>query len=76
MKMITVVTTAKLSLLMKQSGLLSSTDDVVDLFSPRCAENIIKIYCSEVYELKPSEKSMTISEFAAKIINSNITVYS
>lgn len=76
MKLIAVVTTAKLCSLMQQDNLLNSIDDVVDVLSPRRVDDIIKIYCSEVYELKPSEKSMTISEFAAKIIDGNITVYS
>ncbi|MBQ7065190.1 MAG: hypothetical protein IJN92_00020 [Lachnospiraceae bacterium] len=76
MKLIAVVTTAKLCALMQQGALLNSLVDVVDILSPRCEEDIIKIYGSEVYELKPSEKSMKISEFATKIINSSITVYS
>lgn len=75
MKLIAVVTTAKLCALMQQESLLSSVSDVVDILSPRCGEDIIKIYGSERYELKPSEKSMKISEFATKIINSSITVY-
>lgn len=75
MKLIAVVTTAKLCTLMQQESLLSSVSDVVDILSPRCGEDIIKIYGSERYELKPSEKSMKISEFATKIINSSITVY-
>jgi len=75
MKLITVVTTAKLCALMQQDALLSSVSDVVDIFSPRCEEEIIKIFGSERYELNPSEKSMKISEFATKIINGSITVY-
>lgn len=74
-KLITVVTTPKLCYLMKQSHLLKSKEQIIDILSPKSVEDIVKIQGTDVLELDVYEKRMTVSEFASKIMGDSLIVY-
>ena len=70
------VTTAKLCWLMVHSGLLLNEEHVKAIISSGHSDNQLTVYSSEQYELNPSEKIMTIEEFAEKIVNeSGVKIY-
>lgn len=69
------VTTAKLCWLMVQDGMLDEVE-VKEIMSAGRSDKQLRVYSSEQYELRPSEKIMTIDEFAEKIVNdTGIKVY-
>lgn len=73
MKCITGVTTAKLCWLIENTLHFSSKEQIENILgNPN--ENI-KIYCSEEYELMPSEKTFKVSELAQKLISGSIKIY-
>lgn len=63
------VTTAKLCWLMIQEGILLNEVEVEEIMSVGRSDTQLRIYSSEQYELGPSEKIMTIEEFAEKVVN-------
>lgn len=73
--MISVVTTAKLCYLMQVKGIVSKEEQVIGLLSKSSMGDNISSCCSEEFELAPAEKTMSIEEFARKIIEGNIKVY-
>ena len=74
MKCITAVTTPKLCWLLKNTLHFSSKEQIENILgNPN--ENI-KVFCSEEYELMPSEKTFKVSELAQKLISGGIKIYS
>ncbi|WP_310602682.1 hypothetical protein [Anaerosporobacter sp.] len=76
MKCISALTTSKLCWLMKEKNIVLLENEITDILSAGNCRDSMKVYCSEMYELAPSEKSMSIAEFARKIMEENIRVYS
>jgi len=74
MKCITVVTTPKLCWLINNKLRLSN-NKMIESILGNPDENI-NVYCSEEFELKPSEKTMKIGELSKKLINGGIKIYS
>ncbi len=74
MKCIAGVTTAKLCWLIAKNTQLSNKKQIEDILGN--PEDIIKIYCSEEFELMPSEKTMKLGDLSEKIVsNSGIKIY-
>lgn len=73
--MISVFTTAKLCYQMKLNGIVQQEEQIINLLSKNNNDNIIKVFCSEEFELSPTEKTMSATLFAKKTITQNIKVY-
>lgn len=74
MKCITGVTTAKLCWLIENNLHFSSKEQIENILGN--PDENIKVYCSEEYELMPSEKTFKVSELAQKLIGGSIKIYS
>lgn len=74
MKCIAGVTTAKLCWLVTENLPISDKKQIEDILGN--PEDFIKVYCSEEFELMPSEKTMKIGELSEKLMNnSGIKIY-
>jgi len=74
MKCITGVTTAKLCWLIENTLHFSNKEQIENVLGN--PDENIKVYCSEEYELMPSEKTFKVSELAQKLIDGSIKIYS
>jgi hypothetical protein len=75
-KCISGVTTAKLCWLMLAKNVISQKNQVEDILKAGNAGDSISVYCSEEFELHPSEKTMKIEELSVKLTNnSGIKIY-
>lgn len=69
-KCISGITTAKLCWLMVLNNIVSKKEQIQDIIKSGNIDDSIKVYCSEKFELSPGERTMSIEEFAEKLINS------
>ena len=74
-KSMAIITTAKLCQLMKKEGIFEDEKQVEDIITAGREGNVIKVICSEMYELQANEKKMTMAEFAGKIMRDEVKVY-
>lgn len=74
MKCIAGVTTAKLCWLIANTLHFSNKEQIENILGNPNED--IKVYCSEEYELMPSEKTFKVSELAQKLIVGGIKIYS
>lgn len=72
---VSVFTTVKLCYLMRTVHVIEEEKQVAGILSGSNLGNHIKVFCSEEYELEPTEKLMSISEFTEKIMEGTIKVY-
>ena len=63
------VTTAKLCWMMVQEGIVSTKEEVYEMMCAGRCDTQLRVYSSEQYELRPSEKMMSIEEFARKVVD-------
>ena len=73
MRCIAGVTTAKLCWLIENDTAFSNEEQIEDILG-NTTDNI-NVFCSEEYELGPSEKTMKVGELANKLINKSIKIY-
>ncbi len=73
--MITVFTTPKLCYQMKINGIVVGEQQIADILSVCNSGNSINVFCSEEFELYPTEKTMSVELFARKVITQNIKIY-
>lgn len=73
--MISVFTTVKLCYQLKMDGIIQQEGQIVKLLSKCNIGENIKVFCSEEYELSPTEKTMSVEEFSKKVITSDMKVY-
>lgn len=73
--MISVFTTAKLCYQMRLDDIVRHEEQVIHLLSKNNPAERINVFCSEEFELSPSEKSMSIEQFAKKVITQDIKIY-
>lgn len=73
---ISVITTPKICQLMVQEHIIKDKEEIESIINAGNIGGLIKIYCSEQYELSPSEKTVSAAEFAQKITNNTgIKIY-
>ena len=74
-KSVAVVTTAKLCELMYKAGVVEDASQIIALFSEEARGKDLKVYCSEEFELYPTEKGMSVRDFSQKVIEEKMKVY-
>lgn len=74
-KSIAIITTAKLCQLMKNEGVFEDEKQIEEIVAAGRDGNMIKVICSEMYELQANEKKMTLTEFARKVMCDEVKVY-
>lgn len=70
---ISVLTTTRLCSLLVKEGIIAARSQIISILSG--TDSRIRLFCSEKFELGPTDKSMSVSEFADKVIKREITVY-
>lgn len=68
-------TTTKLCYLMRKSNIICEEKQITGILENSNLEANLNVFCSEEYDLKPVERTMTVEEFAANILNDKIAVY-
>lgn len=72
---ISVFTTVKLCYIMRLKGIVDCEEQIVRMLEVSGFDDIVKVYCSEEFELAPTEKRMQIEEFAKKVMDGNTKIY-
>lgn len=73
---IAVCTTVKLCALLRRSGIVDNEMQVVNILKvTNFGGDSLRVYCSAEFELSPSEKLMSISEFAKAVVGGLVKVY-
>ncbi len=72
---VSLCTTVKLCYLMQIRNIICNKDQITGILSGINQGTDLKVYCSEEFELNPTEKNMTIQEFAEKVFEGKTKVY-
>lgn len=72
---IALCTTAKLCFLMHFHGIICQEKHIIEILKETNIGNSLSVCCSEEFELSPTEKRMSIQEFAKKIMSNDTKVY-
>lgn len=72
---IAVCTTIKLCSLLQKADMIDNENQILKMLSYVNSEHEIKVYCSAEFELYPTEKSMSVQEYARAVFQEKIKVY-
>ena len=72
---IAICTTVKLCYLMYMNSIITEEKQITDVLSNTSMGSSVIVFCSEEFELYPTEKTMCVDEYAKKIFAKGIKVY-